>query len=516
MRTNFSRTVVVTAVALTIVMGLLIGSGLFVRSLVANAFRSAESVRSTRALVAGVVQAQLDEETGIRGYAATHDPQFLAPYYLARSQMAERFSRLSAGVRRLEIPAASAAVQDAAVVNAQWTSVVALPLLHPHPERPTRIQIRGKELVDRFRGLVGIVDDALAVRERELDQNARVAIDRIGLFIAVIALIIILATAWFLREQAEVASGLERERLRREAERRRTGELQAALATERRIAETLQDAIAQRPLPLHPTLRFSATYVPATEESKVGGDWYDALELPGNRVLFAIGDVAGHGLDAAVAMSRSRQALIVSALRDADPASVLSRVNAELVRQAAPMVTAVAGFADAQTYEFVYASAGHPPPVLVEPNRAPRLLDFGGVPLGVMKDAVYRTFRIQSVPGAMLVLYTDGAVEHSRDVVAGEAILIEAVMQAAERPDVDSATIIHDGIFNGRSVGDDVAILTIGFATDSSAGLNISMENAKSAFTGRLGANADVPVVSLTDALVRRDLRRRRLERNAS
>ena len=516
MRSNLSRPVVITAAALTLVICLLVSSGIFVRSLVANAFRSAEGIRSTRALVAGVIQAQLDEETGIRGYAATHDPAFLAPYDLARSQMADRFGRLSLAVRRLDIPAASRAVQDAAAVNAQWTSVVALPLSHPHPDRPTRIQLRGKELVDRFRRYVGTVDDALAVRESELDRNARVAIDRIGLFIAVSALLVLLAAVWFLRQQTELAGRLERERLRREEERRRTGELQAALATERRIAETLQDAIAQRPLPLHPTLRFSATYVPATEETKVGGDWYDALELPGSRVLFAIGDVAGHGLDAAVAMSRSRQALIVSALRDADPASVLARVNAELIRQSAPMVTAVAGFADAQTYEFVYSSAGHPPPVLVEPNRPPRLLDFGGVPLGVIKDAAYRTYRVQSVPGAMLVLYTDGAVEHSRDVLAGEAILLDAVMQAAERPEVDSATIIHNGIFNGRSVGDDVAILTIGFSKDSTASLSISADNAKTAFTGRIARTGDVPVASLADAALRREARRRRPERNAS
>lgn len=516
MRPSVARPIAVTAVAVTLVVCILLGSGLFVRALVANAFMNAETVRATRALVADLLQAQLDEKTGIRGYAATKEAQFLEPYYAARLEMADRFARLAPAVRHLGVEGAPRALQAAAAVNAQWTSVVADPLLHPRPRHPTRLQIRGKQLVDRFRGDVRIIDNALRLRERQLDQNARVAIDRIGLFIAIAVLLLLFAAAWFIRQQLELAQGLERERLQREEDHRHTAELAAELATEKRIADTLQDAIAQRPLPLHPTLRFSATYVPATEETKVGGDWYDALELPGSRVLFAIGDVAGHGIDAAVAMSRSRQALIVSALLDSDPASVLARVNTELIRQAAPMVTAVAGFADARTYEFVYATAGHPPPVLVEPNRPPRLLDFGGVPLGVMKDAKYRTHRIQSVPGAMLVLYTDGAVEHSRDVLEGEEILLAAVTQAAQRPDSDCATIIHDGIFNGRSIGDDVAILTVGFATGSAATLNISADNAQSAFTGRIVGEGGVAIIPLADAIFRREQRRRRLQRNAS
>jgi serine phosphatase RsbU (regulator of sigma subunit) len=80
-----------------------------------------------------------------------------------------------------------------------------------------------------------------------------------------------------------------------------------------------------------------------------------------------------------------------------------------------------------------------------------------------MENARYTVERVQSVPGALLVLYTDGAVEHSHDVVAGEDTLLGAVVTASRSGERDIASRIHANIFEDRQVGDDVAILTIGF-----------------------------------------------------
>jgi hypothetical protein len=175
-------------------------------------------------------------------------------------------------------------------------------------------------------------------------------------------------------------------------------------------------------------------------------------------------------------------------LLDPMPAPLLQRVSRELYTSKAPLVTAVAGFADANTYEFIYASAGHPPPLLIEPGRPPRMLEFGSLPLGAMDDNEYHTHRVQSVPGAMLVLYTDGAIEHSRDVVEGELILLAAAADAARVEPPDPATFIHDTIFAGREIGDDVAILTIGFAADPAVGVRISADRAQTAFSGNIAA----------------------------
>jgi hypothetical protein len=95
------------------------------------------------------------------------------------------------------------------------------------------------------------------------------------------------------------------------------------------------------------------------------------------------------------------------------------------------------------------------------------------------------------VPGATLVLYTDGAVEHSRDVLEGEAQLLRAVAGIAEHREEDPATYIHQAIFQGRPVGDDVAILTVGFATNPAIGLRISAEKAQSGFAGRIARSSE-------------------------
>lgn len=471
---------------LAVVLPLLIGAGFVVRGLVANAFAVVGQTRAAREQSLALLRLQLDEETGIRGFAAVHDRLFLEPYTAARGQFNDTAVPLRDAVNKLRLVTALSAIADARATNATWIETVATPLLGVHVAHPSLIQRRGKNLVDRFRADIATVNSTLLLREQAVNGDADRAINRILLLVVGAVVFIGLLAAVFFRQQSGLASRLEAERLR-------SVELSIAYATEKRIADTLQGAFSQRPLPSVPMLRFSAMYVPATDEAKVGGDWYDALELANERVLFAIGDVAGHGLDAAVAMSRARQALITSALLEADPASVLERVNRELVRERAPMVTAVVGFADSRSYEFIYAIAGHPPPLLLEPGRAPQILECGALPLATMATVEYRSYRVQTVPGAMLVLYTDGAVEHSRDVLAGEEMLVDAVARARADPTVEPATAIHRAIFEGRPAGDDVAILTIGFESKRAPGLTISAEQGSSSFSGRLGQVSEFP-----------------------
>ncbi len=489
------RTLATTPIVFVILVAILIVGGSIVRGFVAGSFAIAARISAAQALSAAALEQQLNEETGLRGFAATNDKLYLEPYDDGRARLGPILAKLALALDELHLSSASASLGDAADINRRWVRSVAAPLLASHGGAAA-IEQHGKLLVDRFRSDLAAINVALDSRRASVNADAQAAIDRVGIFtVAAIAAIVLLAML-FLFQQTQLESRLEQERLGLEQERRRSAEMHAAFLAEKRIADTLQEGFAQRPLPALPTVRFSATYVPATEEAKVGGDWYDALELPANRILFAVGDVAGHGIDAAVTMNQARQSLISCALLSFDPASVLTRVNAELFRQNARMVTAVVGYADSQTYEFVYSTAGHPPPVIVEPGRAPRLLDFGSVPLGIIADPRYKTYRIQSVPGAMLVLYTDGAVEHSRDVIKGEELLLEATAQAAASPELESASVIHKAIFAGRPVGDDVAILTICFSHDPTSGLTISADNAQATFVGRLGGVAKPAAVS--------------------
>ncbi|HEY2474960.1 MAG TPA: SpoIIE family protein phosphatase [Candidatus Cybelea sp.] len=459
---------VLTLVFLALVAVVLVVAGLGVRSTIEDAFSGASDVRSARFLVARAMSQQLDEETGVRGYVAVHQRILLQPYFAARAALPVSFARLRRLLTDLRMPTTRSVLDDAAKTNKRWVAQVAYPLITYH-RVPARIQMHGKRLVDRFRRDLTTVENSLANRTARAQDRAQTAIFGVTLFaIGAVAAVIIAATL-FTIQQYRLAARLERAREREEVERRRAAENKSAYEAEKRIADTLQGAFTQTLLPQMETVRFSATYLPAAEEARVGGDWYDVLEIAQDRVLITVGDVTGHGIDAAVAMNRTRHLLLSCALVDPNPGPVLERANSELFRKASPPITAVAGLVDARRCEFIYSTAGHPPPVLLEPGQRARLLDFGSLPLGVVGDAVYTNHRVQSVPGALLVLYTDGAIEHSRNVLEGEALLLGAVESAAASPANNAAAAISATIFANRKISDDVAILTIRFGSEASA-----------------------------------------------
>jgi serine phosphatase RsbU (regulator of sigma subunit) len=233
---------------------------------------------------------------------------------------------------------------------------------------------------------------------------------------------------------------------------------------EKRIADALQAAFVQKALPVIPNLGFHASYVPAGAEAQVGGDWYDAFELADGRILFSIGDVAGHGIEAAVIMSRARQAIISSALHELDPAAVLSKANETIMLQEPKMVTAICGYINPATLQITYATAGHPPPVLAFRDADPYFLEHDGLPLGILPEVRYRSFVAQARAGALLVLYTDGVIEHKRDLIDGERRLLEAAHFAVTENSGDPASSLQLAIFADKLPVDDVAIMTVSFA----------------------------------------------------
>jgi serine phosphatase RsbU (regulator of sigma subunit)/CHASE3 domain sensor protein len=470
-----------TLAFLLVIVALLFAGGIVVRSILGASFRDAERIRSARIHVAEMLKEQLDEETGVRGYAAARIPILLSAYYDGRSKLPSSMSRVRAEIKALKAQGALPALDDAVRVNHRWLRAVAVPLIERRRVH-AGVELRGKTLVDRFRSDAAKIDAAFARRGAAFDRQAQAAVAWVGVLALASVLAVVLAAVIFTVQQYRLAVRLERERAESERERRRSEDVQAAYEAEKRVADTLQAAFSQRVFPALPTVSFSATYLPATEEARIGGDWYDALQLPNDRVLLAIGDVAGHGIDAVVAMSTARQLMIGSALLDPTPARVLERVNAELVRGNSPIITGISAVIDTKTYEFAYAAAGHPPPVLFEPGRRARILDSGSLPLGVAASTVYQTRRLQAVSGAIIVLYTDGAVEHTRNILAGEATLLDAVESAVERPLSDAATAIRERIFGDRAATDDVAILVIRIG-DSRAGVSAAEEANQAAFS---------------------------------
>jgi serine phosphatase RsbU (regulator of sigma subunit) len=461
---------VLTLGFLALLVGLLVVGGVLVRSILTASYADAEHVRAARIVTAQAVRAQLDEETGVRGFSSVRDPLLLEPYVRGRASLPWLLKQLRSAGKALGLRDSERLVADAEATNGRWLRRVAFPMLLVKRRNGHVLELHGKILVDRFRDDLGAIDAALVRRERQGDARAERAIGLANVFAIGAVVAVIAAAALFTTQQYRLAHRLEQERAKSEEQRRRAAEIRAAYEVEKRIADTLQEAFEQTVLPKLPGVRLSATYVPATEEAKVGGDWYDAVQLPDDRVLLAIGDVAGHGIEAAVAMNKTRQMLISSALADPCPGSILERVNTELIAADFPMITAVVGLVDARAYEFTYAVAGHPAPVLFEPGRRARFLEVGALPLGINRGARYATHRVKSVPGAMLVLYTDGVIEHSRDVLKGESLLLEAVETAAQIAGNDPAKAILHEIFDHHRVSDDIAILTIHFLDPAAAG----------------------------------------------
>ncbi|BAL90033.1 putative magnesium/manganese-dependent protein phosphatase [Actinoplanes missouriensis 431] len=200
--------------------------------------------------------------------------------------------------------------------------------------------------------------------------------------------------------------------------------------------------IPEEPIEL-PGLKAAVRYLPATEETMVGGDWYHAAAVRDGSVLLAVGDVAGHGTPAATTMAQLRHALRALTVITSDPGALLGHLNqltCELGAQT-PEVAATAVIAryDPARGELVWAQAGHPPPLLNSGGRTRPLIRPPGPMLGVVDGAAYPEAVTGFLPGDVLLLYTDGLVEHRGQSLdtgmdAVMATVDEAVRASPARP----------------------------------------------------------------------------------
>jgi len=229
---------------------------------------------------------------------------------------------------------------------------------------------------------------------------------------------------------------------------------------ERTTADALQRAMLPAQLPLLPDIRFSASYSAASESQRVGGDFYDAFELPDGRVALTIGDVTGHGLEAAVIMGEIRQALRATSFESADPSAILDRASRLLVASGRTVfVTAIFGVLDPVTGRFAYATAGHPPP-LIDDGRDLRRLLSSGLPIGLRDDEGV-DFAIRLRAPCTLVMFTDGLMEFARDLDDGERRIEDAIRTLA-REDIDHlAAALMKAVLGEDEPTDDIAILTV-------------------------------------------------------
>jgi serine phosphatase RsbU (regulator of sigma subunit) len=207
-----------------------------------------------------------------------------------------------------------------------------------------------------------------------------------------------------------------------------------------RLALQLQRAIMpSRPDPIDTFgLSIAVRYLPAESGELIGGDWYDAVVLPSNKILLSVGDIAGHGIDAATGMVVLRNALRGLATTGAGPAQLLAWLNLVAHHLTTKvMATAICGLYDPVHRTLRWARAGHLPPVLVRDGTASLLPLPGGAMLGVLTEAEYQENELELAPGDMLVLYTDGLIERRdldlKDALDGLLTLTEAATGPLEQ-----------------------------------------------------------------------------------
>jgi phosphoserine phosphatase RsbU/P len=225
----------------------------------------------------------------------------------------------------------------------------------------------------------------------------------------------------------------------------RVREVEAREEQVRRVAEQLQDSL----LPVLPEVAGASVavqYRAAARDARVGGDFYDVFPLPDGRVLIVVGDVMGKGVEAAGRTSMITQTLRALALQDLPLDELLARADRQVSYQDPDMMATVwCGFYEPATGELAFASLGHPPALLMRADGEPLHLTMEGLPLGLRnltdEPPECRDRQLQSRD--LLVLYTDGVVEASRDYLAGQEALQAAI---AERRGEPLAQIVQDAL----------------------------------------------------------------------
>ncbi|MFE1382729.1 SpoIIE family protein phosphatase [Streptomyces sp. NPDC058740] len=237
------------------------------------------------------------------------------------------------------------------------------------------------------------------------------------------------------------------------------------------IADELQRTMLPDSLPQPTGVRLASRYLPAAETARVGGDWYDAIPLPGSRVALVVGDVMGHSMTSAAIMGQLRTTAQTLAGLDLPPQEVLHHLDEQAQRLGENrMATCMYAVYDPVSHRITIANAGHPPPILLHlGGRAEVLRVPPGAPIGV-GGVDFEAVELDAPAGATLLLYTDGLVESRlRDVWTGIEQLRERLAATAQLTGPDHSPPLEalcDDVLDMLGPGDrddDIALLAARF-----------------------------------------------------
>ncbi|GAA2415400.1 SpoIIE family protein phosphatase [Streptomyces coeruleofuscus] len=228
---------------------------------------------------------------------------------------------------------------------------------------------------------------------------------------------------------------------------------------EHTMALELQRALLSEPSTPHPAVEVAARYLPAGRSVLVGGDWYDSIPLTESRTLLVMGDVMGHGFQAAVAMSQYRSLLRTLAASGASVDKILGEFDRQVTQLGLDrLATCLLAVIDPRTGTCTAASAGHLPPAVLRPDGSIEVLwPPAGPPIGTGLGG-YESFTVQMDSGTTLLLYTDGLVERRGTDIDVSVQALQTLSLSADGPLDDMLDTLLTRLANG-AYEDDVAIL---------------------------------------------------------
>ncbi len=263
------------------------------------------------------------------------------------------------------------------------------------------------------------------------------------------------------------AAGLLTERLirRRQGAEQLAGQVSELYLRQRSVAETLQHALLPQQLPAIGGMEIAARYLPGADGADVGGDWYDVIPLPDGRFIFLIGDVSGHGVEAATVMASLHYASRAYAVEGHHPAVILDRLRGLLdLPRDGHFATVACGLADVAAHQVTLANAGHLPPLICAGTGASFAAVPTGPPVGIGGPAASSAALIRVPPGGTLLCYTDGLVERRGEILdVGLKRLAEAAGGAPGPLDARLDRIISE--LTEQRPQDDIALMGLRWLT---------------------------------------------------
>jgi diguanylate cyclase (GGDEF)-like protein len=242
MAMSSKRAFILWVIIFSVIAAAFLAGALFIRKSVAASFDTGRQTQDARVLLFGLLKAQLDEETGVRGYVATRDHAFLQPYNSARRQIPQTAIPLEVTLYRLRLSSAAATIADAEHVNAIWLRSIATPLILHRIHDSNALQRQGKRLVDRFREDASRADQDLVRRNQEVRGEFDTDLTLISVLIAIATLLLIATALAFLVFQKRATDSLERELMQGEEARERARNVQTGYEAEKRTAQTGYEA----------------------------------------------------------------------------------------------------------------------------------------------------------------------------------------------------------------------------------------------------------------------------------